>query len=189
MSTKKQKQAVAAAPCPLRDAGILQHVFAFLPGSWLFLGTVCSEWKAVYAGVGGQEVCSFDEYGKKKLVNCGLKSTLYSAAVGSPATARLACEGGLQISTTKNSLQLIAGLHADIETLTVLRELGMPLSDTVVNAAALSGRVNVLQYLVKKQQCPVPEFLSQYAARSGNFSMVLSTFFTGELRTHPNRHL
>jgi hypothetical protein len=40
------------------------------------------------------------------------------------------------------------GLHADIETLAVLHECGMQFSDTVVRAAALSGRLDVLQNLI-----------------------------------------
>jgi hypothetical protein len=71
-----------------------------------------------------------------------------------------------------DGLQLIAGLHADIETLTALRELGMPLNDTVVEAAALSGRFNILQHLLTEQRCPVTDTLSHYAARSGSIPML-----------------
>jgi hypothetical protein len=105
---RKQKQALSAACGPLRDAGILQHTFTFLPGSWLFLGAVCSEWNALYAGIGDQQASSVCKNGSKKTVVCGAKSTLYSASLASPATARLACECGLQVCSEKNSLQLIA---------------------------------------------------------------------------------
>jgi hypothetical protein len=71
-----------------------------------------------------------------------------------------------------DDVQLIAGLHADIQTLAVLRELGMPLSRAVVNAAAPSGRMHVLQHLLTQQQCPTPDTLSQYAAHSGNIDML-----------------
>jgi hypothetical protein len=169
VSTRRQKQASCH---PLKDTGILQHIFTFLPGSWLLLGAVCGEWKDSYAGIENQRVSSFDEDGRKKLVICGLKTTLYSAAVASPATARLACECGLQICSERKSLQLMAGLHADLEMLAVLRELGMPLSDTVVNAVALSGRLSILQHLVEEQQCPIPDAISCYAARSGSVSML-----------------
>jgi hypothetical protein len=47
-----------------------------------------------------------------------------------------------------------AELHANIQTLTVLRELGMPLRDTVLNAVALSGRVDILQHLLSERTCP-----------------------------------
>jgi hypothetical protein len=50
-SMSKQKHAAVAEIDPLRDAGILQHIFEFLPGCWLFLGAVCREWEAVYASM------------------------------------------------------------------------------------------------------------------------------------------
>jgi hypothetical protein len=78
---------------------------------------------------------------------------------------------GLGISTN-NNLQRIAGLHADKEMFTVLRELGMPLSETVVNAAALSGRLSILQHLLFAQQCPSPDNLGYCAARSGSINML-----------------
>jgi uncharacterized metal-binding protein len=173
ISSCEQKQALSAVYNPLGDAGILQHVFTFLPGDWLCLGAVCSEWRQCYTGIGGQQVCSLSAYSNKTLVDCGFKTTLYSAAVASPATARLASTCGLQIGTKDNyKLQWIAGLHADVDTLTALSELGMPLSETVVNAVAVSGRLNILQHLLLDQQCPIPLGLSHYAARSGSISML-----------------
>jgi hypothetical protein len=71
-------------------------------------------------------------------------------------------------------MQMVAGLHADVETLTALLELGMPLTDAVVNAVALSGRLNILQHLFTKHHCPlaVPDVLSFNAARSGSIIML-----------------
>jgi hypothetical protein len=64
----------------------------------------------------------------------------------------VAFDCGLDIYTQdedKNEcLWIMAGLHADIETLAVLHECGMQFSDTVVRAAALSGRLDVLQHLI-----------------------------------------
>jgi hypothetical protein len=100
-----------------------------------------------------QQVCDLDTNGTKKKLACGPKNTLYSAAVTSPATARLACELGFQISAD-DSVKVKAGLHADIQTLTVLRELGVLLSDIMVNAVALSGRVDILQHLLSERTCP-----------------------------------
>jgi hypothetical protein len=168
--TRRQKQALVAAN-PLRDASILKQVFSFLPGHWLFLGAVCREWAAAYASIAEQQVRSVSLYGNPKLVTCGAKTTLYSAAVASPATAELAFAYGLAISG--NELQVIAGLHADVETLTVLQELGIPLNDRVGKAVALSGRMNVLQHLLTTMQwLRTSSALSHYAARSGSISML-----------------
>jgi hypothetical protein len=171
VSTRRQKQEVTAASNPFSNTGILKQVFTFLPGNWLFLGAVCSEWRAVYAELADQQVHTFRLYGNSKRVTCGTKTTLFSAAVASPATARLACESGVQICINAN-VQVIAGGYADTQTLAALRELGMPLSESLVLAVALSGRLNVLKHLIIEQQCPTPNLLSHHAARSGSISML-----------------
>jgi hypothetical protein len=166
----RQKQAVVVVD-PLRDAGILGHVFALLPGTYLFLSAVCRAWEAVYTGMEDQQVCSVSLYDNDKLVTCSCKTTLYSAAVASPATARLAHDCGLAICKSLD-LQLVAGLYADVETLAALHELGMPISSIVENAAALSGRLEVLQHLVTDEQCARRKALSHHAARSGSIRML-----------------
>jgi hypothetical protein len=168
--TRRQKQALVAMTNPLRDAGILQRVFTFLPGHWLFLGAVCREWQDSYADMGEQHISSFNSLVYNKPVPCGTKTTLYSAAVASPATARLASSCGLAVD--KKTLQIAAGLLGDMQTLAALRELGMPLSDTVVRAAALSGRLHMLQHLLAQQGCPRPKTIGLNAAGSGSISML-----------------
>jgi hypothetical protein len=170
VSTRRQKQALAAVSNPLRDVGIVQTVLTYLPGYWLFLGAVCREWKALYADMADQQMYSLGVYSRRSPFTFGSKATLYSAAVASPATARQACECGLAAAIRKDAkLQHIAGLFAGMETLLALRELGMPLVDEeVVRAAAKSGRLSILKHLLVAQQCPVPRALSNWAAHSGN---------------------
>jgi hypothetical protein len=171
VTTRRQKQAVAAASNPLRDAGILQHVFTFLPGNWLLLGAVCREWKLAYAGLEDQQVRSGSLHDNDELVNCDCRTTLYSAVVASPATVRLAHHSGLAVGVGAD-IQVISGLHADIPTLGALQDLGMPFTDILVEGAARSGRLDILQHLITDQQCPVPRLISHYAARSGSISML-----------------
>jgi hypothetical protein len=78
----------------------------------------CTEWRAVYAGIADQQLRTFRFYDSTKLVTCGTKTTLFSAVVASPATARLACESNSQICTDVR-MQVIAGGHADTQTLAV----------------------------------------------------------------------
>jgi hypothetical protein len=130
VSTCRQRQALVAVTNPLRDAGILQQVFTFLPGHWLFLGAVCSEWNAVYAGIAEQRVRSLKLDYNAEPVTCGIRTTLYSAAVASPATVRLALSSGPTIRKNEK-LQLIAGLLANTATLTALRGCGMSYTKTV----------------------------------------------------------
>ena len=96
-SVRRQKQDMAAAFDPLRDADILKHVFTFLPGNWLFLGAACNEWRAVYAGMTDQQVRMFNLFYPWLCATCGSTTTLYSTAVASPATARLAVSCGLSV--------------------------------------------------------------------------------------------
>jgi hypothetical protein len=160
-----------AASIALSDAAIIQQVFSFLPtGNWLFLGAVCREWKAAYADHADQRVYNFDLYCKPKLVTCDSKTTLYSAAVVSPATVRWA--QGCGLAMRKNyKLQEIAGRYADLNTLAALSELDMPLGGTVCCAAALSGRLCVLQQLLSEQG-PMHNGLSYCAGRSGCIDML-----------------
>jgi hypothetical protein len=121
--------------------------------------------------LGKQREYRIDLYFCNKLVTYDSKTTLYRAAVASPETARHARSCGLRIHTNY-SLQVTAGLHADVQTLVALRKLGMLLNYTVMDAVALSGRLNILQSILSEQQCPAPDELPQYAARSGNVSML-----------------
>jgi hypothetical protein len=175
VSTRQQKQALAAVSNPLRDAGILERVFTFLPGCWLFLGAVCREWRSVYAGLADQQKLCIDVQGHPaRWLRYGAKTTLFSAVVASPATVRLAATGSAgPIGVCANdNLQQAAGLYADIDTLSSLRELGMPLGDILVRAAALSGRLKILQHLIVEQQCPKTDVLVEFAARSGSIDML-----------------
>jgi hypothetical protein len=146
-------------------------VFSFLPGCWLFIGAVCREWRPVYAGIADQDLQCFIYHSKsRRFKTCGPTTTSYSAAVASPATVRLAASCGLAIC--KNyELQVAAGLTADTQTLVALLELGMS-SNTLVNAVALSGRLNVLQHLFTEQKRRTPSLLSECAARSGSINML-----------------
>jgi hypothetical protein len=173
VATRRQKQAVADACNPLRDASILEHIFTFLPGHWLFLGAVCREWQALYASMEQQMLCCSEGHARFIfLQKCTSRTTLCSAAVASVATARLAQSCGLICTKEKKTLQVIAGKDADIETLAVLREAGMPLSTSLVQAVASSGRLDVLQHLITQWHCQLPTFLGFSAARSGSISML-----------------
>eukprot|EP00953_Heterococcus_sp_UTEX-ZZ885_P003745 2536-Heterococcus_DN1.PRE.6 len=95
------EQELAAERNPLLVSGILRNVFKFLPGHWLFLGAVCREWETVYAGMPEQHVLSTTLKYMPRRVVYSSKNSLYSAAVASPATARLADSSGLAISEKK----------------------------------------------------------------------------------------
>jgi hypothetical protein len=103
-------------------------------------------------------------------------SDIYRAAalttfslIGIPSARRAA---NVSIRTLGQRGHAIAGFYAHAQTLATLFELGMVLSESVANATALSGRLDILQHIIAQQQCPRPVKLSYYAARSGNISML-----------------
>jgi hypothetical protein len=110
-------QEAVALTNPLRDADILLHVFGFLSGNWFFLGAVCSEWRAVYAGMADQKARFFVLYFGNDLVTWGPKTTLFSAAVATPAT--MAYVWGLERHwhAADEGFQVIVGARADMQTL------------------------------------------------------------------------
>jgi hypothetical protein len=63
---------------------------------------------------------------------------------------------------------VVAGLHADMETLAALRELGMPLSLIVIKAVARAGRLSIMQQLLPEAHCPRSDSVSHYVARRGS---------------------
>jgi hypothetical protein len=105
-----------------------------------------------------KQLCSCNLRLNNKTVTCGTKTTLYSAAVASSATVRLAFYCGLDIFTQvyddNEFLHVVAGLHADAETLAVLHDRGMEFSDMLLKAVALSGRFCLT---VLDQRAPVPD--------------------------------
>jgi hypothetical protein len=120
------------------------------------------------------QVWSSTLYSKSSPVTFGAKTTLSSAAIASPATAKLACkpECGLRFHDD-DRLQLIAGQHASVQTLHTLRELGLPFGVVLVSSVALSGRLDILQHLLVEQRLWTPPCrLSYNAARSGNITML-----------------
>jgi hypothetical protein len=173
MVTRRQRQLLVAVSNPLGDPGILQQVFSCLPGCWLFIGAVCKEWGIVYATMGQHRVqCVSVNRASCHWQTYRAKTTLCSAAMAAPKTIRMAFECGLSLQADDEDLQLIAGLHASVETLKAVQEMGMQLSDIVVKAAARSGRLDILQHLLLEGLCAPPAGLSLWAAHSGSISML-----------------
>jgi hypothetical protein len=185
MSSKARVQA-ADVSAVLSDASILERVFSFLPGNWLFLGGVCRAWMQSYKHQPTCEISTKGCYENAKRVACDWSTTLMQAVFQSPSRLRLAAACGLQLDlqdkdddeeddigpSAADELQFIAGLHAHQATLSVAEELGMPLSVHVVRGAAASGRVRVLACLIEERQCEVPDGVETSAARSGSIDML-----------------
>jgi hypothetical protein len=100
MTTAQLPWAVGATTRSLTEAGILRQVLAYLAGNWLCLGAVCSEVEVegCLHMHGRSASVRLERIRHRASASVWSQDYSYSAAVTSPATARLACELGLQIS-------------------------------------------------------------------------------------------
>jgi hypothetical protein len=168
---------------------LLERVFSFLPGHWLFLGGVCRAWMQSYKHLPACEILklSLDFHEASEKVACDWSPTLVTAVFESPSRLRLAVACGLQLNppdehdeddeedwrpSSSSELQYIAGLHADEAVLSLAEELGMPLSSEVVKGVAASGRVKLLKHLIEERQCAMPRNTVCSAAYSDSIDVL-----------------
>jgi hypothetical protein len=64
------------------------------------------------------------------------------------------------------------GKHADLQTLIVAHDLGLPLAGRVLSGAISAGRMVVVQYLLNEQHCPLPPGTVHAAGESGSLDML-----------------
>eukprot|EP00953_Heterococcus_sp_UTEX-ZZ885_P041015 20945-Heterococcus_DN1.PRE.4 len=148
VSTRRQKQALSIVSNPLKIEVILHQVFSFLPGNWLYLGAVCKEWRDVYAGREGSEVRSFHFFNSRDInVACGPKMTLYSVAVASPLTVRMAHSCGLAMDDNYH-LELRAVTGGSVEVVDWLQqEQRVVIGADFMAAAAGAGQIAMCKHL------------------------------------------
>jgi hypothetical protein len=168
----------------LSDASILERVFSFLPGHWLYLGGICRAWMQNYKLLLACKILTVGCDKPFKRVACVWHTTFMNAAFQSPSRLRLAVARGLLLNppddgfgdcwepSPLSKLQYSAGLHADKAVLSLAEELGMPLGPEVVNGAAASGRVSMLRHLARERHCALPRNIGYSAAHSGNIDML-----------------
>eukprot|EP00953_Heterococcus_sp_UTEX-ZZ885_P031571 16554-Heterococcus_DN1.PRE.1 len=97
------------------------------------------------------------------------------AAFASTSRLLLADESGLDIDDQNNkALQRCAGLYASQRTLLQANQLGMNFNNTVVNAAAESGDLDKLQWLLANTipTTPMSKDICDFAAKSSNADML-----------------
>jgi hypothetical protein len=85
----------------------------------------------------------------------------------------MAVECGLQL-TTNHAMQYIAGMYASIPTLELAEELDMTFCNSVVNGAADSGRVSIVNHLLQGRQHLVRGVDGYRAAQNGDVDMLKS---------------
>jgi hypothetical protein len=102
------------------------------------------------------------------------RTTLMGAVFQSPARLAWAADCGVQLTgDDQDHIQRIAGLHADVGTLSLAAEFGMALSDSTVEGAVCSGRTSVVQYLIQERHCALPWNAARSAADSGDIDMLI----------------
>eukprot|EP00953_Heterococcus_sp_UTEX-ZZ885_P016162 9107-Heterococcus_DN1.PRE.2 len=163
---------------PLSDAGILQHILGYVcPGVWLYNGAVSTLWEECYEQVALDRAVhdQFRRQDKGGYTEPPCETT-YRAVFESVATLTWACASGLKLDeqnpTHSRKLQYAAGRHADLPTLIVAHEHGLPMTGHVFAGAVSAGREPVVDYLYTTHHCPMANDIGYSPARKGNTSML-----------------
>jgi hypothetical protein len=127
---------------------LLRSIFSYVPGIWLYAGAVSSAWKQAYE----QGARTILPRGSCPIICCS-HTTFMAAAFASEAALRLAVECGLDLLAHSQVLQRLAGRHADLTTLQLAAELGLPWTAAVSRGAASACDLLKLQWLYA-QECP-----------------------------------
>eukprot|EP00953_Heterococcus_sp_UTEX-ZZ885_P022031 12241-Heterococcus_DN1.PRE.1 len=168
MLTRNKRAVLATSQNPL-CAGLLQLVLEFVgPGYCLHAGTVCKAWRESYSQVAAVTLTVATWDGRSISFICGPTHTLRSAAFTSQATLRWAHSWSLNLGTK----EYIAAQTADIPTLALARELGMPLTAEMMHSAAAFLKLAVLQWLHIDAGCPLPLDITHSAARGGSIVLL-----------------
>jgi hypothetical protein len=138
------------------------------PGYCLHAGTVCRAWRESYNQIAAVTLAAVSWDGRSISFTCGPSHTLRSAAFSSQATLRWAHSWGLNLGLQ----EYIAAKSADIATLELAHELGMPLTAEMLHSAAASLKLAVLQWFHIDAGCPLPQDITHSAARGGSIVLL-----------------
>jgi hypothetical protein len=158
---------------PLDNTGILLQILNILgPGHHLFVSAVSKAWREGYKRVDEVQMNGLNMYcdGESELHTITSQTTLCSSVFSSAASLTLGLQHGLAFEN--DNIQRLAGRFADVSTLRVAHELGLPLSYHVVIGAAESGCTLKLQWLHIDKSCELPRSICNYTARTGSIRML-----------------
>jgi hypothetical protein len=167
MSMHSKKQAVAEASNPLLDAGLLELALSFVGGGHaLLIRAVNSDWKACF-----DMLASANQLGSRKWHHHTSLCTSHQAVFASASTVSLAHDSGFLLNGD-HYLQRCAGEYANISTLEAAHKLGLPFSPELMRGAASGRCLAKLQWLHTEQRCPLPNDITEAAARAGDVTML-----------------
>jgi hypothetical protein len=157
---------------PLQQAGILQHVLAYVgPGHWCFVAEVSSLWRELYLKIAKRrlqvQVVHMEK--TRTLVRTLVpRMTMYSAVFGSPS--RVLHAQAHELCSTTEQYQSTAGKYADVATLEAAHELGILYSYAAIEGAAQRNAFAVVQFL-HAQGCFLSYEMFEAAAARGHTEM------------------
>jgi hypothetical protein len=155
---------------PLSDAGILELVLEYVgPEIYLYNGGVSNLWRQCYE----KTALSFARQNWRGVPSDPPRQTMYSAVMQSVETLNWAYASGLRVDAPRmRGLQYAAGRHADLQTLALAQELGMPVTYKVFTGAVASGREALVDHLYTTYHCPIEWDIGFSPAKKGNISML-----------------
>jgi hypothetical protein len=175
VATRAIKRAIADSKNPLQHAGLREHIFSFVgPSHFWFVAQVSKGWKTSYQKV---EACRMEDLSDDyECFTCTAGMTMTSAAFASAACCSLATgpnvNGAIDLEDGLWRVQRYAGQFSDLETLQLALARGLAANDRTLQGAAESGSLRKVQWLHAVRQEPLPVYIGQWAARSGNLELL-----------------
>jgi hypothetical protein len=165
MDAANTKKRNATDSNPLLKSDLLMRILTSVgPGHWLFLATVSSFWRDVYATVAGRKMQTAGIYTREFI--CIPQMTLYSSVFASPS---LVHEFGVYCSMAAPHYS--AARHGTAAGIAAAHELGMKYSVTAMRGAVECNELAAVQFL-HGQGCPWDETVAQAAARRGHVNVL-----------------
>jgi hypothetical protein len=155
VSTRGQKRYAADSGNPLRQAGILLNILAFVgPGHWYFISAVSKLWKDLYEKVKSERTAIVIYYDVLfgGWFNCTPQMTLFSSVCASSSRVRLAHAANSGCLKDPRH-EYFAGRYADQATLVTAHELGLQFSPHVLTGALRAGDHTKAMWLYTEQHC------------------------------------
>ena len=144
----------------------LQAVLAYV-GSDQHLYT-CGVNKAFRAHYHRKRSTAADAVKREKLSRCC--NTSVEAVFASPSSLRMAVDHGFNLNSQDYAAE--AGRYATIDTLEVVKQLGLVLNGDVCTGAARAGSLPTLRWLVEDQRVTLPANITESAAISGSVEVM-----------------
>jgi hypothetical protein len=161
------------AESSLEDAGILKQVLSYAgAGEFIFYAPIRKLWLECYRAVPDYQLNGKDTTKRKHDLAVVANMTLRRAVYASAARVTQAHELGLRFDADGTGLQFYTGKVAAVAPLTEAHRLGMRLSPTMLEGAALSGKLSTVIWLHTKRNIVLRSGIYACTAAEGHVEVL-----------------